>query len=130
MVGVTLAIPIFSGGQRYHNIKQSEIQLFQLQEQRRNLKRSLQLSVKNSVELINTSVEQVVAAESSVQQAKKGYEITRKMYDTGVGTIVDLNAASLAVTSAELQYRNAIYDYLAAKADLEKTLGYDIRTIN
>ncbi len=130
VAGVTLAIPIFSGGQRYHNIKQSEIQLLQLQEQRHNLQRGLQLSVKNSVELINESIEQVVAAESSVNQAKKGYEITQKRYETGAGTIVDLNAAALAVTNAELQYRNAIYDYLASKADLEKTLGYDIPTIN
>ncbi len=126
VVGVTLAIPIFSGGQRYHNIKQSEIQLYQLQEQRHNLKRGLQLSVKNSVELISKSIEQVVAAESSVMQAKKGYEITQKRYETGAGTIVDLNAAALAVTNAELQYRNAIYDYLASRADLEKTLGFDI----
>jgi outer membrane protein len=126
VVGVTLAIPIFSGGQRHHNIKQSQIQLYQLREQRRNLKRSLDLSVKNSVELINKSIEQVVAAESSVEQANKGYEITRKRYDTGMGTIVDLNAAALAVTNAELQYRNAIYDYLASRADLEKTLGYDL----
>ena len=130
VAGVTLAIPIFSGGQRYHNIKQSEIQLLQLQEQRHNLQRGLQLSVKNSVELINKSIEQVVAAESSVNQAKKGYEITQKRYETGAGTIVDLNAAALAVTNAELQYRNAIYDYLASKADLEKTLGYDINKIN
>lgn len=126
VVGVTLAIPIFSGGQRHNNIKQSEIQMYQLKEQRHNLKRNLQLSVRNSVELINKSIEQVVAAESSVQQAKKGYEITQKRYETGMGTIVDLNAAALAMTNAELQYRNAIYDYLASRADLEKTLGYDI----
>lgn len=130
VVGVTLAIPIFNGGQRYHNIKQSEIQLSQLQEQRHNLKRGLQLSVKNSLELINKSIEQVVAAESSVDQAKKGYEITQKRYETGMGTIVDLNAAALAVTNAELQYRNAVYDYLVSKADLEKTIGYDINTFN
>ncbi|MDR2815508.1 MAG: TolC family protein [Proteiniphilum sp.] len=130
IVGVTLAIPIFSGGQRYNNIKQSEIQLYQLQEQRNHLKRGLQLSVKNSVELISKSIEQVVAAESSVEQAKKGYEITQKRYETGMGTIVDLNAAALAMTNAELQYRNAIYDYLASKADLEKTLGYDINSKN
>ena len=129
VVGVTLAIPIFSGGQRYHNIKQSEIQLYQLNEQRHNLKRGLQLSVKNSMELIGKSIEQVVAAESSVKQAKKGNEITQKMYETGAGTIVELNASALAVTNAELQYRNAIYDYLSAKADLEKTLGYDIHSI-
>ncbi|MEA5126574.1 MAG: TolC family protein [Proteiniphilum sp.] len=126
VIGVTLAVPIFSGGQRHHNIKQSQVQLYQLDEQRRNLKRGLDLSVKNSVELINKSIEQVVAAESSVAQANKGYEITKKRYETGMGTIVDLNAAALAVTNAELQYRNAIYDYLASRADLEKTLGYDI----
>lgn len=130
VVGVTLAIPIFSGGQRYHNIKQSEIQLYQLNEQRHHLKRGLQLSVKNSIELIGKSIEQVVAAESSVLQAKKGNEITQKMYETGAGTIVELNASALAVTNAELQYRNAIYDYLTAKADLEKTLGYDINSNN
>ena len=47
-----------------------------------------------------------------------------------MGTIVEVNAAALAITNAELQYRNAIYDYLAAKADLEKTLGYDIQATN
>jgi outer membrane protein TolC len=47
-----------------------------------------------------------------------------------MGTIVEVNAAALAVVSAELQYRNAIYDYLAAKADLEKVLGYDIEPVN
>lgn len=130
VAGITLAIPIFNGGQRHNNIKQSEIQLFQMKEQRKDIERGLKLSVKNNIEMMNKSIEQVVATESSVEQAKKGYEITQKRYETGMGTIVDVNAAALAVTSAELQYRNAIYDYLAAKADLEKTLGYDIDTQN
>ena len=76
------------------------------------------------------SMEQVVASESAVEQARKGYQITQKRYETGMGTIVEVNAAALAITNAELQYRNAIYDYLAAKADLEKTLGYDIQATN
>lgn len=130
VAGITLAIPIFNGGQRYNSIKQSEIQIMQMNEQRKDIERGLKLSVKNNIEMMNKSIEQVVATESSVAQAKKGYEITQKRYDTGMGTIVDVNAAALAVTSAELQYRNAIYDYLAAKSDLEKTLGYDIDTQN
>ena len=128
VAGITLAIPLFSGGQKRNNIKQSEIQLLQMKYQRKDIERGLKLSVKNNIEMMNKSIEQVVATESSVEQAKKGYEITQKRYDTGMGTIVDVNAAALAVTSAELQYRNAIYDYLAAKSDLEKTLGYDINT--
>lgn len=129
MLGVTLQIPIFSGGQRYHNVKQSQIQLWQLDEQRKDIERGLKLSIKNNYDLIHKNIEQVVATQSSVAQARKGHEITLKRYETGMGTIVDVNAAALAVLNAELQYRNAIYDYLAAKADLEKVLGYDINPV-
>src|SRR5690554_1219106 len=129
MLGFTLQIPIFSGGQRYHNVKQSEIQLWQLQEQRKDIERGLKLSIKNNFDLIHKNIEQVVATQSSVEQARKGHEITLKRYETGMGTIVDVNAAALAVLNAELQNRNAIYDYLAAKADLEKVIGYEIAPI-
>lgn len=129
-IGITLSIPLFNGGQRYHNLKQTEIQLSQLSYQRIDLERNLKLAVKNNVDLINKNVKQIVATQSAVEQARKGYEITLKRYETGMGTIVELNAAALAVTNAELQYKNAIYDYLAAKADLEKVLGYKIAPVH
>lgn len=125
MVGITLSVPLFRGGKRYYDLKQSEIQLRQLQEQRKDVERGLKLSIQNNFNLMNKNIEQVSATKSAVEQARKGYLIARKRYETGLSTIVDVNAAALAVTSAELQYRNAIYDYLAAKADLEKTLGYE-----
>ncbi len=126
MLGVTLSVPLFSGGKRYYGMKQSEMQLRQLKQQRKDVVRGLKLSIRNSHDLMTKSMEQVVATETAVEQARKGYQITQKRYETGMGTIVDVNAAALAVTNAELQYRNAIYDYLAAKSDLEKYLGYDI----
>lgn len=122
-VSVSLSIPIFDGFQRRYNVKQAQVQLEQLGYQRVNIERSLNLAVRNNIDLINKNIEQIAATQSSVEQAKKGYMITQKRYETGLGTIVEVNSAALAVTSAELQYRNAIYDYLAAKADLEKTLG-------
>ncbi|MDR0422266.1 MAG: TolC family protein [Proteiniphilum sp.] len=130
MLGVTLQIPLFSGGQRYHGVKQSQIQLWQLSEQRKDVERALKLSIRNSYDLIHKNVQQVAATQSSVEQARKGHSITLKRYETGMGTIVDVNAAALAVLNAELQYRNAIYDYLSAKADLEKVLGYDITPVS
>ncbi|MFA6837759.1 MAG: TolC family protein [Dysgonamonadaceae bacterium] len=126
VVGITLSIPLFNGGQRYHNLKQSQIQVNQLQEQRKDVERGLKLQIKNSMDLINKNIEQIIATQSSIKQAQKGYEITVKRYETGLGTIVDVNSAALAVTNAQLQYRNAIYDYLAAKTDLEKVLGYSV----
>jgi len=126
MLGFTLKIPLFNGGQRYNGVKQAELQLFQMKEQRKQLERGLKLSIRNNYDLILKNIEQIVATESSVAQARKGHEIALKRYETGMGTILDVNAAALAIINAELQYRNAIYDYLAAKADLEKVLGYDI----
>ena len=130
MLGVTLQIPIFSGGQRYHNVKQSQIQIYQLNEQRKEIERGLKLSIKNNYDLINKNIEQVVSTQSSIELARKGHEITLKRYETGMGTIVDVNAAALAVLNAELQNRNAIYDYLSAKADLERVMGYEIDTVD
>src|SRR5690554_3206004 len=130
MLGVTLQIPIFSGGQRYHNVKQSQIQIYQLNEQRKEVERGLKLAIKNNYDLINKNIEQVVATQSSIDLARRGHEITLKRYETGMGTIVDVNAAALAVLNAELQNRNAIYDYLSAKADLEKVMGYEIDTVD
>ena len=130
MLGLTLQIPLFNGGQRYHNVKQSQIQLYQLSEQRKNLERGLRMSIKNNFDLINKNIEQVIATQSSVELERKGYDITMKRYETGMGTIVDVNAAALAVLNAELQNRNAIYDYLAAKTDLEKVIGYEIAPID
>ena len=44
-------------------------------------------------------------------------------------TIVEVNSAALAITNAELQYRNAVYDYLAARPTW-KVLDYDITIAN
>lgn len=130
MLGVSLQIPLFSGGQRFHKVKQAQLQLDQLGEQCKEVVRGLRLSIRNNYDLIHKSMEQVMATRSSIEQARKGHQIALKRYETGMGTIVDVNAAALAVLSAELQYRNAIYDYLAAKADLEKILGYDIQPVS
>ena len=70
-------------------------------------------------------VEQVFSTKDVVAQAEKGYEISQKLYDTGIGTLLELNDAQLGLTQASLAFTQAIYNFLAAKADLDKTLGID-----
>ena len=69
------------------------------------------------------SVEQVQSNQQAVAQAEKGYLIAEKRYNTGMATLLELNDADLALTQSRLQYNQSIYDYLVAKAGLEKTLG-------
>ena len=44
-------------------------------------------------------------------------------YRAGAGTILELNSAQLAQTQAQLNYSQAIYDYLSAKAEYDRLIG-------
>lgn len=123
MVGLSLSVPLFTGGSRYMKIKQTEVSLKQMDWQRDDTKRNLQLAVKQQIDNMSTCVKRFDAARKGIDQAERGYRIAQKRYDTGAGTWLEMNDAELALTQARLNFNQAIYDYMIAKADLEKTLG-------
>jgi outer membrane protein TolC len=123
--GITLAIPIFDGGRKRNEIKEAKLTVDQVKLQREDAERQIKLMLQNQINQIAKSIEQVNSLKSAKEQAEKGYQIAVKRYDTGMGTIVDVNQASLGVTNTGLQYNNAIYDYVSAKSELEKVIGAD-----
>lgn len=127
VVGLSLKIPITSGGDKYFKIRQAQISLNQLSMQREDTRRNLQLAVRQQVDNMRTCVKRFDAAQKGVGQAERGYLIAQKRYDTGAGTLLELNDAELALTQARLNFNQSIYDYLVAKSELDKVLGKDIR---
>lgn len=123
MLGVSLTIPIFSGGKRYHSVKQSNVQLRQLELTRLDTERNLMVSLKQYTDKMKTSILQHDAASKGAAQAQKGYDIAVKRYDTGAGTLLEVNDSRLALTQAQLNLNQSIYDFLVAKASLDETLG-------
>jgi outer membrane protein TolC len=122
-LGVTLAVPLFQGGAKYYKGKQIKLQLSELNDQRENLKRSIETQVLSSIENIKKSLKKIESNKDGVRQAEKALNISQKMYEVGVATYLDLSNAELAYVNAGLTYNQSIYDYLSAKADLEKLLG-------
>ena len=47
----------------------------------------------------------------------------QKSFEIGSATFIELNDADLALTNSRLSYNQAIYDFLAAKSDLQLLLG-------
>ena len=123
--GITLAIPIFDGGRKHYDRKEAKLTVSQVEMQREDAERQIKLMLQNQINQIAKSIEQVNSLKTARKQAEKGYEIAVKRYETGMGTIVDVNQAALGVTSTGLQYNNAIYDYMTAKSELEKVIGAD-----
>ena len=121
--GVQLNIPIFAGGQRRAAIKQATINLSNLQLQRENAERQLQVAVVQSLNNMQTSVKKFSAAAATVSQAQRGYDIAVKRYEVGRGTLVDVDNSQLQLTQAELGRNSAVYNFLVSKIALDKILG-------
>ncbi|MEZ3590653.1 MAG: TolC family protein [Muribaculaceae bacterium] len=123
MVGLTLNIPLFEGGQRYSRIKQARIQVDEMRWQRENLERSVRMQVDLAVDNINKNVKQIASNAESVAQADKAHSIMERSFEIGAASYLDLNDARLALTRARLSYYSSIYNYLIANSELEYLLG-------
>ena len=129
-VGLSLNIPIFSGGQRLNSVRQSKVQAQELAIQRENTERQLQIAIRQSLSTMDTAVKSYESAVDALESAQKAYDIAEKSYEVGRSTLTDLDSAQLALTQAQLLTSQAIYNYLVAKAGLESTIGADYTTEN
>ena len=120
---VQLSIPIFQGGARVYKEKQLKIQQEQLKDQRDNLRRSLEMQAISYLDNIKKAIEKIESNNEGLRQAEKAVAISKKLYEVGSSTYLDLSNSELAYLQAGLMYNQSIFDYLSAKADLEKLLG-------
>ena len=124
-VGISLSIPIFAGGKRYHNVRQAKVQAEELDIQRTNTERQLKIAIRQYLNTMETAMKSYGAAQSAVETARKAYDIAQKSYNVGRSTLTDLNDAQLAYTQSRLSLSQAVFNFVNAKASLESTLGAD-----
>ncbi len=122
-VGLTLNLPILTGGSRYAGIKKAKIQARENQWQRENLERTVAMQVDLAIDNIKMNVEQIASCSQSVGQAERAYSIMEQSFAIGAASYLDLRDAELALTQSRLAYNQAIYNYLVAHSDLELLLG-------
>lgn len=124
-VGLSLNIPIFSGGKRYSAVKQSRIQKAELDLQKVNAERQLKISMRQSLNTMDTNMKTYYAAQDALKTAQKAFDIAQKSYNVGRSTLTDLNDAQLVLVQSQLSVSQAVYSFLVAKAALEQILGFD-----
>ena len=124
-VGLSLNIPIFSGGKRLNAVRQAKVQASQLGVQMDDTERQLKIGIRQYLNTMETQMKSFSAAEEAVNTAAKAYGIAEKSYNVGRSTITELNDAQLALTQARLGVSQTVYDFVVAKSNLEKIMGYD-----
>ena len=124
-VGLSLSIPIFSGGKRYHDVKTAVVQAEELDLQKLNTERQLKIAIRQYLTNMESNMKSYDSASEAVSLAQKAYDISAKSYNLGKSTLTDLNDSQLALTQSRLAQSQAIYNFVVAKSNLEQILGND-----
>lgn len=132
--GITLSVPLSSGGRVSGQRRQAHAESIQAREQmiytQRNIvqsTRALHLSVDLGVAQVRARRQAIISSESALKATQAGYE-------AGTRNLVEVLLAQRAVYQAQRDHDNALYDYIIDTFELRQIAGMltptDIQRIN
>ncbi len=127
-IGLSVKVPIFSGGATKAKINQAEIDLLDIEEQMNDTKLGLSLEYQNAKAQIENALKSVDIQEENVSLAEKVLANTQNNYQQGLANLTEILDAENALTDARNNYSNALLEYKIAEIALIKAKG-DLKTL-
>ncbi|TVQ10594.1 MAG: TolC family protein [Bacteroidetes bacterium] len=121
--GLQLSIPIFRGLTNRNQVKQLEIGAKQIQLQREYLRNNLSIELSSILKSMDVALEKAVHARRNVELAQRGYDISRLRYESGQGTLLEVNDSDVSMTRARFNLLMAKHELLQAKAQYDRFIG-------
>lgn len=122
-VSLGVNIPIYDGNEKKAKIKQAEIELKQINIQKEEFERGVQLQVKSAQQKLNQAVKTLSNRENALEIIQNIYEKTQIKFKEGVGSSIEVTQAEQQLYSAQANYISALYNLLISKTDLDIALG-------
>lgn len=122
-VGVSLDLPIFSGGATMSQVEQAQYNYVSYSEQLESTNRSVINQVRSSYNNISASISSIRAYEQAVISAQSSLDATMSGYEVGTRTIVDVLSATTQLYNAKQNLSNAKYSYLTNLLQLKYAIG-------
>ena len=123
MVGVSLRMPIFSGGSRLAKVRESHLDLLKAQEDLHALDQSLRMAHLNASLKLKDTQRTISLQEDNKALAEQDFDLAQKNYNLGVASLSDVLNASQSLVQAQMSYASALGDYMKAFIDLKKSRG-------
>ena len=122
---VLLSVPLLQGGAIQAQVRQAEGQVRQAQAQLETERQQVRLDVEQARLGIRSAKGAIAAADDALVNTRDRLKLAEGRYTTGVGSIIELGDAQIAVTTAAAQKVQAEYQLSTARAQLLKALGRD-----
>lgn len=121
--GLQVNIPIFRGFTNRNQVKQMDISIQQLDLQRDYLKDNLSIELTNILKSMDVALQKAADAERNVELAQRGFDIARIRYDSGQGTLLELNDSEVALTRARFNMLMSKHELLTSKIRYDQFIG-------
>lgn len=121
--GVSLALPLVTGGKRWMNIRQAKWQLKKADWDLTGLENNINAEYAGALAAYNSNLANYTALKENLQLAREVYDVIQLQYRSGVKTYLELLIAESDLRTSQINYYNALYQVLSSKVDLQKALG-------
>jgi outer membrane protein len=133
-IGLTLNVPIFSGGLVQSQVRQSIYQRDAATDGMESQRRQVVRDTLNYYRSVIAGIAQVESTKASVESGQKALEATRAGFGVGTQTMTDVLLAIQTLTSSESSYSQARHQFILNKLLLKQTAGtadiHDMESIN
>jgi outer membrane protein len=120
---VTLTWPLFQGGQTRGQVREARAATSSLVAQQDLLKQQIRLELEQARLSVRAAGAALGAAADASQAARERLALAEGRYETGVGSILELSDAQVALTTALGQEVQAKFSLAVARSQLLRALG-------
>ena len=121
--GIVVSVPVFDGFLTRSKISEAKAKEEKVRILKDKLRHNVKIEVENVILDLEAAQETVESQEENVAMARDAYEIIRQRYALGEATQLDLLDVHVALSTAQLNYTQGLYDFIIARAKLNYVVG-------
>ena len=133
-IGLTLSVPIFSGGATQSRVRQALANRDSAQDGYEQQKRAIVRNTRNAYQTLEAGISEIEARRLALVSANAAYEASQVGLEVGTRTVLDVLVNQQNLFQARQNYSLAKYNYLQNRLLLEQAAGTleasDVQDIN
>jgi outer membrane protein len=133
-IGLTLNVPIFSGGLTQSQVRQAVHTRDANEDRLEQERRAVTRQTRNAYRAVVAGISEIEARRQGLVSARSALEATEAGFEVGTRTIVDVLISQQVLTSAQRDYSNARHTFLVNGLALKQSAGVidvkDIAAVN
>ncbi|MDD5501344.1 MAG: TolC family protein [Candidatus Omnitrophica bacterium] len=122
-IGLKFSLAVFDGFSTKAKVDAAKVRYNQALLTKENVVERIAVDVRRACLDLKEAEQLIDSQKDNVAQAREALEIARVSYDNGEAKNLDVLDAQVSLSQVETNLSQAIYDYLMAQAELDRTMG-------